>query len=149
MERSGAISFPFEVFEGERPDFFIRHGKEQFGIEVTEAADPDEQAKWTKEAKDDRASAEPVPRLVGEEACHNPEKVRDIVGKAVSRKAGRANYTPCDLLVYLNTHADWFLEGEELFDLLSEIELETCPFPRVYVYKPDTLLELVSETIHA
>jgi predicted nucleotidyltransferase len=47
LERNGLLRFPFRISKDDPPDFVVEMGSERFGLEVTEAGDPEHQRAMT------------------------------------------------------------------------------------------------------
>ena len=141
------IKFPLSVYEGENPDFVLEEENSKYGIEVTEAVCPDEQAMWTDQAKTSRRSDEkPVVWRIPQENSSG-ERYLGLVREILKKKNEKCSSGCHQLLIYLNTHDDWFVEPNQKLETLSQIPLEDIQFEKIWLLANECLFELVNKEL--
>ena len=133
----GEVEFPLRIYDSEGPDFEIHEGTRFFGLEVTEAADPEEQAYRTKIAKEDHPSVLSIPRR-----WTTGQRSRRLVHEAIERKASKHYAVGASFLIYLNTYDDFFLSGREVLDLCVPLKDYAEIFSEVFVISDKKVVAL-------
>ena len=127
------VGWPLKIIHGARPDFIVEGPVRNIGIEITEAAPPEDGRAWA--ILEEMTATNPERIVLNSELplrhSGSPEAdielTRNYIEQAIRRKSRKLYVTerPTDLWIYPNSEASWWLTAESdegrYWDRIAEV----------------------------
>lgn len=152
LGQSGKLRFPLTVkkcHEPHGPDFVLRMGEEQHGIQITDAVDPEEQRDWTGIARITRDAGDEagwkVSDIPNERMSGN--RYVDMVRLAIDNKLEKTADSVTDLLINLDTSDTAFDNAEKRLTKLAHLSDYAKKFRNVWIFTSGDLIDLTNRYV--